>query len=450
MAHALNFSHGGTAKIIPVISACFVGCEKTHNALSCPPLRMQVNSPVASAANVSVRTNEARMDFLDATRAFALVLGILFHAALSLNPVRPQWAVHDVSMFRFMPHICAVCHSFRLETFFLISGFFSHRVFHRKGPRHFARSRLLRIGVPFVLGWFILHPVLIGEWELGATVNGGHSDLRAGVKAGAQAVTNLPSHLFTETHLWFLYYLLLITGACLLLRAPAAAIDRSEIPLRQALDRALRAVVRSPASLLVYVLLTSVPLWCMTGWEVDTPQSTLVPEIPVLLLYGGFFLFGWALDRQPELVSSFGQLTRIRALEVLASAAATAYFTRFQTRGPGLSYEFGHVAFVVSYAAMMWTLVRLTLGVFQKFCSQPRAWIRYIADSSYWLYLIHLPIVVAFQIALAHAPLPWYIKLVAFAVPTLIISLLSYDWCVRPTVVGEVLNGRRRQRVLFE
>ena len=38
-----------------------------------------------------------RLHYLDATRAFALLLGIVFHASLSFMPVFIGWAVMDVS-----------------------------------------------------------------------------------------------------------------------------------------------------------------------------------------------------------------------------------------------------------------------------------------------------------------------------------------------------------------
>jgi peptidoglycan/LPS O-acetylase OafA/YrhL len=53
----------------------------------------------------------------------------------------------------------------------------------------------------------------------------------------------------------------------------------------------------------------------------------------------------------------------------------------------------------------MWSLVFLTVGIFQKLCSRPNPVVRYIADSSYWMYLIHLPLVIWLQIAVAEWPL---------------------------------------------
>jgi len=96
----------------------------------------------------------------------------------------------------------------------------------------------------------------------------------------------------------------------------------------------------------------------------------------------------------------------------------------------------------------MWSLVSLTIGVFKKSCSEPRLWTRYVADSSYWLYLIHLPIVVWLQVAFAEVHLHWSVKLAFITTITLAVALLSYDLFVRSTWIGWILNGRRRERAV--
>src|SRR4030095_16467801 len=116
---------------------------------------------------VTQNADNYRLDYLDATRAFALVLGVVFHASLSFAPVFMGWAVQDISTSPLVAIFIAVSHSFRMETFFLLAGFFSHLTLHRKGVAEFVRSRALRIVVPFVVGWFILRPLVVCGWIMG-------------------------------------------------------------------------------------------------------------------------------------------------------------------------------------------------------------------------------------------------------------------------------------------
>lgn len=53
------------------------------------------------------------------------------------------------------------------------------------------------------------------------------------------------------------------------------------------------------------------------------------------------------------------------------------------------------------------------------------------------------------QIAFAELAFHWSLKLVAISLLTVGVSLVLYDLFVRSTVIGKVLNGRRKDRVLF-
>jgi hypothetical protein len=64
------------------------------------------------------------------------------------------------------------------------------------------------------------------------------------------------------------------------------------------------------------------------------------------------------------------------------------------------------------------------------------------------MYLIHLPIVVWLQVAVAEQPWHWSLKLTIVSAAAIAISLLTYDLFVRSTCIGQVLNGRRRERML--
>ena len=67
----------------------------------------------------------ARYHHLDALRAFAMALGIALHGSLSFIEI-PQWPAQDSDpnspLFWFL--LDAV-HGFRMQLFFLISGFFT-------------------------------------------------------------------------------------------------------------------------------------------------------------------------------------------------------------------------------------------------------------------------------------------------------------------------------------
>lgn len=388
---------------------------------------------------MTASSSTPRLDYLDATRAFALLLGVVFHASLSFLPVFIGWAVQDISTSPVVGWFITGSHSFRMATFFLLAGFFGRMTYQRRGIWDFLRTRAVRLGVPFVAGWFLLKPLIVSGWIMGAASLRGDYDFWSAVSEGFASLQTLPAGLFLQTHLWFLYYLLLITALTLFLRQIVGR-------WAEQADGGVRWLARSRWAPPLLVGATAVVLSRMSVWGVDTPDTSLWPHGPVLMIYGGFFGLGWLLNRQPALLVDLGRLSVGRWLAAVAGVVSLILLSSFQLDPGHLHYAKAHYAFLMGYAVTMWSLVGLTLGVFRKLCERPRAWVRYVADSSYWMYLIHLPIVVWLQVAMAEWPLHWSFKLAAISAITVAVALLTYDLVVRSTWIGVILNGRRRDR----
>ena len=390
-----------------------------------------------------------RLDYLDAVRAFALILGIIFHASLSFLPVYIGWAVMDISTSAIVSAFTLVSHSFRMALFFLVAGFFSHMTFHGKGATAFMKSRFVRIVIPFAVFWFVLRPLLVSGWIIGAESMQGEADILRGLVFGFASLGELPAGLFVGTHLWFLYYLVLVTAIALTLRLIVSLHAPMQMKLSEVADAITEWIARSRLALLVVSIPTASCLWFMSHWGLDTPDKVLTPDLPVLSIYAGFFLFGWMLHRSRGLIEEFARLTWARSVLVVIAIAASVFLLAYE-RNTGLEhYTLIKAAFVFGYAVMMWSLIALTIGLFKRFLDRHSAIVRYVADASYWLYLVHLPIVVWLQVAFAELPLHWSLKLVSVSTITILVSLVLYDLFVRSTFIGATLNGRRKTRVLF-
>jgi glucan biosynthesis protein C len=59
------------------------------------------------------------------------------------------------------------------------------------------------------------------------------------------------------------------------------------------------------------------------------------------------------------------------------------------------------------------------------------------------MYLDHVPLVLAPQLAVFEWPLPGEVKFLLILVAATTALLISYAWCVRPTIIGRILNGPR-------
>ena len=66
-----------------------------------------------------------------------------------------------------------------------------------------------------------------------------------------------------------------------------------------------------------------------------------------------------------------------------------------------------------------------------------------LADASYWMYLIHVPLIIVAQLLVREWPLPANVKFLLILATVMPILLATYRWCVRFTPIGRLLNGPR-------
>lgn len=408
-----------------------------------------VHPPLPTTAAASVSPQRGRLDFLDAARAFALVLGVVFHGCLSFAPVFMGWAVQDVSTSPWVSRFVTLSHSFRMELFFLIAGWLGRRSLHRQGMASFVRTRLVRLGLPFVVGWFLLRPLLVSGWILGGASMRGEVDVPAALWGGLLSLSTLPAGILTGSHLWFLYYLLAVTGLALAARAALGMKCLRGIPWLRWGDAVAAWSVRWPWAPLGLALPTAMALLCMRSWGMDTPDQSLLPHIPVLAVYGGCFALGWFLDRREASPDDLARGMWPRWIQAGIGSAVVLGLAGLEADPAHAWHGPARVGHAVGYGVTLWSLVFLTLGAFRRRLPAPNAVVRYVADASYWIYLMHLPLVVWLQVAVAEWPIPWPFKLGLVSGVTLGMALLSYDVMVRSTFLGGLLNGRRRERVLL-
>ena len=388
--------------------------------------------------NVSPPTPE-RLHALDAVRGFALLLGIVFHACVSFIPSpAPIWPVADSHRSDAMAALFFATHVFRMTTFFLIAGFFAHMSFHRRDARAFIGDRLKRIAVPLAVGWPILFAAIaaVAIWAGGVPLKG-----------HAPAWPRFPG--FPLTHLWFLYVLLEFYAAVLILRSLVAAIDRSG-RLRGGLDRLIAAAIHSalaPFNLAapVFVAFVADPQWLM-WFGVPGPDASLVTNSLALTGYGAAFGFGWLLHRQTDLLQAIERRWALNLLLATGLIGASLAFVGVEPRLTPFADPTSHLIGAAAYAAATWTATFAAIGLALRFLADYSPTRRYIADASYWLYLIHLPIVMALQAAVAGLDWPWPVKFAAILAIAFPMMFASYQLLVRHSFIGAVLNGRRERR----
>jgi peptidoglycan/LPS O-acetylase OafA/YrhL len=380
-----------------------------------------------------------RLHGLDALRGGALLLGVVLHASLSYLPV-PIWLFPDEQTSPVAAGLFFAIHLFRMTTFFLIAGLFGHALLARKGSWGFIRDRLGRIANPLFGLWWVVFPAVIGVIVWKAAIDNGGS-----IPDGPP-----PPPLTVETfpllHLWFLWVLLILYAAFLLVRTPVAILDR-QAGFRRGMDR-LAGTLVGPWAPAVLAAPLALVLWMTPDWiaffGIPTPDKGFVPNPAALTAFGSAFGLGVLLDRRRDLLDRIARLwPGFTAMAVVSGAAAFVL-----SGGPAPALEpideptlKPALAAVTAFAVFASTFAVTALSL--RFLSGRSAVRRYLADASYWVYIVHLPLVMAAQVLLLDAPLPWWGKLAVAVTGVTAVSLASYELLVRHTFVGRFLNGRR-------
>ena len=92
-----------------------------------------------------------------------------------------------------------------------------------------------------------------------------------------------------------------------------------------------------------------------------------------------------------------------------------------------------------------WLMTLAVIGMFLRFAGQHRAWMRYLADASYWCYLAHLPLIIYLQAIVAPWRINGWLKFSFIVAVAMLVLLSIYHVGVRYTVIGSVLNGARQR-----
>jgi hypothetical protein len=191
------------------------------------------------------------------------------------------------------------------------------------------------------------------------------------------------------------------------------------------------------------VFLLDVP-WTTTS-GIRNGDFGLLPGVSTLVGFGTAFGFGWFLHRQPALL----EVWRRRWLGYLIGAALLSYYCAgamsAATRNPASIPTDAAASLLRAFAYPLatWAWCLALIGAATRFLSHERAIVRYLSDSSYWIYLAHLPIVVALQVLVSPWSAPWQVKYPLVVAVALAILLPSYHLLVRNTFLGAWLNGRR-------
>ena len=320
-------------------------------------------------------------------------------------------------------------HAFRMPLFFLLAGFLGAAAVGRHGGRAWLRSRGARLGLPLLVGVILLAPL------------GGMFD--AWVDPSGPSTTPSLAGLAhpRPQHLWFLWYLIVISTGWLAARAAIRRIGGRG-------NRGARLLVSLAGSSWLVVLLAlpcALAIWIAGSWEAAPPDSFAAPA-GLLAYYAIFFAVGWLLgDRATGLEALAANPWRRLAAALAVSIPGFWLFAHAHDRGIADNPWIRLAALYLS-ALCCWLLICGLIGAFRRFLAQERPAVRYAADASYWIYLSHMLFLVPLQLLL-FGWLPSVAQYAVAVLATFALTLVTYELFVRYSAIGQVLHGRRTRTI---
>ena len=380
-----------------------------------------------------------RIYYMDNVRALAMLMGVFFHAAIPYGPlIHDVWFMSDQQNSWLMDFPAWLSHLFRMPVFFIVAGFFAQLLVLKRGVSGFLKNRATRILVPFIIFWPVIGMAMLLLLGFALETVDAKSPMLQFI---ADNVDNPEAEpvLLSTMHLWFLYHLVwFCVLAALFVRVKSSVITRC-------MDRIFSNpwhFIYLPFLLIPGLFVNSVPL--------PAPER-IYPQLWSFGYFGLFFLFGWHLFNRRNFfdvitpywkhMMGFGFLLYIGIFLMIPDISLPDVLV------PAAGYDFSitHIGLVVmeAYSTVYLTIAILVAG--KKYLDTRHAGLRYISDASYWIYIIHLPVLFLIQINLMDVAISIWFKFLISSCLTCIVGVVSYEFMVRYTPLGTLLNGKKKR-----
>ena len=376
-----------------------------------------------------------------------MMLGLVLHSALTYNVTNHghAWLLKDPdSTDMVTDSIAFLIHFFRMPIFFLVAGFFGAMLFYERKPIRMIKNRISRIAYPFIAFLFILWPAII--FTFGYTEAVFLGNINPLIKA-SESLSSISDFLPTTTfHLWFLYYLLLITFISFLL----ALLLKKSKKITNRITSSFNWLIQKPILRILFFSGISFLLYIFMGTSMVEVSVYLTPDLKTFIFHFFFYIVGWVLFKSKHLLDTIMKYDWISFILAIVIATIQGLITQSWDSETMMSQYLSSKLIMLSNALIIWLFTFGITGLFIRYGSKHSISMRYISDSSYWVYLIHLPLTAIIPAFVWKLPFPAIVKFIIVLSLTTFICFTSYHYFVRNTFIGKFLNGRKYPRKITE
>jgi len=389
----------------------------------------------------SQKSPDSRSIGPDAVRAIAALLVVYLHACIPYLVHRMPglvWPVSDTTS-ETVDFLFWAIEVFIMPFFLVISGFFAYRALVATDGFSFLKSRANRLLRPLLFGMLILLPIILYIWMIGLV-----AELRMPVVKLRSLKVPKPyaDDIWGLSHLWFLLYVFLYSA----LMVAVNRVLRNRIPMR------LRPTLRRTSAIVIPsigVLTMVVAPEVVFGF-----QHAFLPVFSKWIYSGSFFAGGAALANfDPK----FRTINRLAGRHVMMGTFATiaavllgCWTLRFvpdDTRSASSTWLIS-ITLAITTVLAAWSLALGVIGMSNRssrwLASHRRTCqaIEYLSGASFWIYLVHHPIVGLVHIDLKFLAPTMHPFAKSFLAASIAVAcgLGSYEWLVRTTKFGRFIG----------
>lgn len=355
--------------------------------------------------------NQPRLYYIDNLRIFLICLVVLHHLAITYGAPGGWYYMESEAGF---PEIVPMAmflstnQAFFMGMFFFISAYFLIPSLERKGMKQFVNDKLLRLVLPTLFFYLILHPLTVfirDRFIYGIDVGLGDYFY--------------PNPEFGFGPMWFVEALIIFTFVFLLWKA---IIKRPANP-RYILFPSTTMIVM--CALLIGIGQFIIRIWLPVGWAMPFTNF----QFPHFLQYIFLFILGIAAYEQKwmDQISASGSMKWFIAVELLIFIGFPIVFIF------GGALEGGTTAFLggmtwQSLAYSLWEqvvgfgMIVALFGIFKMKLNNQGTFAKRFSASAYTVYVIHTTILIGLAFLFLNLDIPQFWKFVVLAPVALIVS----------------------------
>lgn len=316
--------------------------------------------------------------FLDSIRAWLMLLGIPFHISLIYST--HSWHVNSASPSWWLTLFNDFIHSFRMQVFFVISGYFSYMLFLRYPLKRWWKVRVERVGIPMLtaIPLLTLPQFIMLQFVKGKTENW-H------MLSAYEKYNTLAWELIS--HLWFLLVLVILTTVSIGIFTWFQKRQKTSKPRPAAISLAKLSLI----FFLLGVGYAAIRRTIFIVYPAILSDGMFNFIVMQTLFYVSFFILGALAFIHPELKARF--TTPSRGCTLGAATAFIAYLLN-QHYGSGDAWMY-ETESVITMVMGLW-MVNVVFSLGHRLLNFQSARVTYFVNASLFIYLVHHPLTLFF------------------------------------------------------